>query len=170
MSASPVSTVDGLALRRALGGFASGVTVVTTVVDGEVHGMTANAFTSVSLSPPLVLVSIAATAKMDARIRESGRYGVSVLCRAQEPLSLHFAGARLREPQTPSFVWREGMPLVEGALVQFACTVTDSHPAGDHTLHIGHVDGVWREHGEPLLFYTGAFASLNRQGEATWEL
>lgn len=169
MSASAAS-VDGPALRRALGGFASGVTIVTTVIDGEVHGMTANAFTSVSLSPPLVLVSIAATAKMDARIRESGRYGVSILCRTQEQLSLQFAGARLREPQAPTFVWREGVPLVEGALVQLACTVTDSHPAGDHTLHVGHVDGVWRQHGEPLVFYTGAFTSLNFQGEPTWEL
>jgi len=132
--------VDGHRLRKALGTFVSGVTVVTTSVDDEVHGMTANAFTSVSLDPPLVLVSIASTARMDERIRRSCRYGVSILRRSQEPLSLHFAGVRCKEPATPRFLERLGVPLVEGALVHLACTVTDSHPAGDHTLHIGHVD------------------------------
>ncbi|MCW3038805.1 MAG: flavin reductase [Solirubrobacterales bacterium] len=161
--------VDALRLRKALGTFVSGVTIVTTEVDGEVHGMTANAFTSVSLDPPLVLVSIAAAAKMDDRIKQSGRYGVSILCKQQEDLSLHFAGARLKQPIAPEFQWRKGVPLVKGALVHFACTVTDSHPAGDHTLHVGHVDALYHEHGDPLVFFTGSFKSLNFQGETTWE-
>lgn len=161
--------VDALRLRKALGTFVSGVTVVTTALGDEVHGMTANAFTSVSLDPPLVLVSIATTAKMDARIKESGRYGVSILCKNQEAVSLHFAGARQKQPVVPEFEWREGVPLVKGALVHFACTVTDSHPAGDHTLHVGHVDALFHEHGDPLVFFTGSFKSLDLQGEPTWE-
>lgn len=162
--------VTGAELRKALGKFVSGVTVVTAAVGDDVHGMTANAFTSVSLDPPLVLVSIATKAKMDARIKESGRYGISILCKAQEPLCLHFAGARLREPVEPNFVWRQGVPLLDGAIVHLACTVRDSHPAGDHTLHVGHVDGLWHGHGEPLVFYTGAFHILDAQGAPSWAL
>lgn len=155
-----------LHMRKALGRFASGVTIVTTAEnehEDSVHGMTANAFTSVSLDPPLVLVSISTRAKMDQRIRETGRYGVSILAGDQEPLSLHFAGAA-DKPDLVRFVWRNGVPLLEGALVHLACTVTDSHPAGDHTLHIGRVEQLWYDDGHPLVFYTGSFRSLEMLG------
>jgi flavin reductase (DIM6/NTAB) family NADH-FMN oxidoreductase RutF len=158
-------------LRAALGRFASGVTIVSTVLEDEVHGMTANAFTSVSLDPPLVLVSIAARAKMDGWIRASRRFAVSILCREQERLSLHFAGARLREPPAPAFTWRLGLPFLDGALTHLACSVSDSHPAGDHVLHIGQVDGLWcQPGGEPLVFHTGMFRALEAQEEQTWGL
>ncbi|HEY2204731.1 MAG TPA: flavin reductase family protein [Pseudonocardia sp.] len=154
--------VTGTALRKALGRFVSGVTVVTTghldTEDG-IHGMTANAFTSVSLDPPLVLVSIATKARMDARIAENGRYGVSVLARRQEPVSMHFAGGKPC-PDQVRFVERGGVPLLDGALVHLACSIYDSHPAGDHTLHVGRVDALWSEHGDPLVFFTGDFRAL----------
>ncbi|AKE89213.1 MULTISPECIES: NADH-dependent flavin reductase [Rhodococcus] len=158
--------VTPLHMRKALGRFASGVTIVTTAEsedEASVHGMTANAFTSVSLDPPLVLVSIANRAKMNERIREAGRYGVSILAGDQEPLSLHFAGAA-NQPDLVRFVWRKGVPLLEGALVHLACTVVDSHPAGDHTLHVGRVERLWYDDGHPLVFYTGTFRSLELQG------
>lgn len=163
--------IDRFALRNALGCFASGVTIVTTADrDDDAHGMTANAFTSVSLDPPLVLVSIANGAKMNERIRRRRRYGVSILAKAQEPLSYHFAGVRLKGPVDVTFVWRAGMPLIDGALVHLVCTVTDSHLAGDHTLHVGHVDHLWRTHGEPLVFFTGSFRALNFQDEPIWAI
>jgi len=149
------------ALRKALGTFASGVTIVTTEIDGEVFGMTANAFTSVSLDPPLVLVSIAETAKMRDRIARSGRYGVSVLCRSQEAQALQFAGVRLKKPEDTTFVWRSGVPLIDGALVHLACSVFASHPSGDHILQVGLVNELWHTHGEPLVFFTGAFRDLS---------
>jgi flavin reductase (DIM6/NTAB) family NADH-FMN oxidoreductase RutF len=154
--------VTGAALRKALGRFVSGVTVVTTGSERDaegIHGMTANAFTSVSLEPPLVLVSIATKAKMDARIARCGRYGVSILCREQEPVSLHFAGGKPC-PERVRFVERGGVPLLDGALVHLVCSVYDSHPAGDHTLHVGRVDELWSQHGEPLVFFTGTFRAL----------
>ena len=153
--------VTGASLRKALGRFVSGVTVVTTGdgSDDSVHGMTANAFTSVSLDPPLVLVSIATKAKMDARIAANGRYGVSILSRAQEPVSMHFAGGTPC-PDRVRFVRRGGVPLLDGALVHLACAVVDSHPAGDHTLHVGRVEELWSEHGDPLVFFTGTFRAL----------
>ncbi|RUP40058.1 MAG: flavin reductase [Gordonia sp. (in: high G+C Gram-positive bacteria)] len=152
-------------MRKALGRFASGVTIVTTAeseLDDSVHGMTANAFTSVSLDPPLVLVSIANRAKMNDKITATGRYGVSILASDQEPLSLHFAGATERHDLV-RFTWRKGVPLLEGALVHLSCQVTDSHPAGDHTLHIGRVDELWYDDGRPLVFYTGSFRALELQ-------
>ena len=157
--ATPSHAVTGQALRKALGRFVSGVTVVTTGSGDDIHGMTANAFTSVSLDPPLVLVSIATKATMDARIAENRRYGVSILCRAQEPVSLHFAGGKPC-PEKVQFIERGGVPLLDGALVHLACTVYDSHPAGDHTLHVGQVDELWSEHGDPLVFFTGSFRAL----------
>ncbi|WP_138846157.1 NADH-dependent flavin reductase [Rhodococcus pyridinivorans] len=158
--------VTPLHMRKALGRFASGVTIVTTAEfedEAAVHGMTANAFTSVSLDPPLVLVSIANRAKMNERIKETGKYGVSILAGDQEPLSLHFAGAA-HEPDLVRFVWRKEVPLLEGALVHLACTVVDSYPAGDHTLHIGRVEQLWYDNGHPLVFYTGSFRALELLG------
>jgi flavin reductase (DIM6/NTAB) family NADH-FMN oxidoreductase RutF len=158
--------ITGLALRQALGLFASGVTVVTTGSGpDDVHGMTASAFTSVSLDPPLVLVSIATTARMDTEIRDTGRYGVSILGRDMEPHSLHFAGARKIEDVR--FVMRKGVPLLDGAIAHLACTVEASHAAGDHTLHIGRVDALWKRHGEPLVFFTGAFRTLEPEYDAS---
>ena len=165
----PDLSVTPLHMRKALGRFASGVTIVTTAEsedEAAVHGMTANAFTSVSLDPPLVLVSIANRAKMNDRIRETGRYGVSILANDQEPLSLHFAGAA-HEPDLVRFTWRKGVPLLDGALVHLSCSVTNSHPAGDHTLHIGQVEELWYNDGRPLLFYTGSFRALELQDEIT---
>lgn len=164
------SEVSPARLRAVVGRFVSGVTVVSTVLDDAIHGMTANAFTSVSLEPPLVLVSIASGAKMDGWIRGAGRYAVSILHRDQERLSLHFAGARLRTPPAPVFGWRLGLPVLDGALAHLACSVVDSHPAGDHVLHIGRVDGLWDRGGEPLVFHTGAFRALDVQQERTWGL
>lgn len=158
--------VTPLDMRKALGRFASGVTIVTTAEcedEAAVHGMTANAFTSVSLDPPLVLVSISTRAKMDQRIRECGRYGVSILAGDQEPLSLHFAGAT-QQPDLVRFTWRKGVPLLQGALVHLACTVVDSHSAGDHTLHVGRVEQLWYDDGHPLVYYTGSFRSLELIG------
>lgn len=162
-----VREVTPLHLRKALGRFASGVTIVTTAEDRcetSIHGMTANAFTAVSLDPPLVLISIANRAKMNARITETGHYGISVLAGSQEPLSLHFAGAPQDDPDLVRFVWRGDVPLLDGALVHLACSVEASHPAGDHTLHIGRVEQLWYDDGQPLVFYTGSFRALELLG------
>ena len=158
-SGPPSHVVTAQALRTALGRFVSGVTVVTTGTGDDVHAMTANAFTSVSLDPPLVLVSIATKATMDVEIAANRRYGVSILCREQESVSIHFAGGQPC-PDKVRFVERGGVPVLDGALVHLACSVYDSHPAGDHTLHVGHVDELWSGHGDPLVFFTGSFRAL----------
>ncbi len=145
-------------LRQVMGRFATGVTVVTTLERDTIHGMTANAFLSVSLRPPLVLVSLG-RCRMNEMLPRTRRYGVSVLAHDQEDFAAHFAAQRTA-PEEPRFVWREGLPLLEGALAQLVCRVVDVHPAGDHMLWIGEVEHLAHADGEPLLFYTGRFGTL----------
>jgi flavin reductase (DIM6/NTAB) family NADH-FMN oxidoreductase RutF len=145
-------------LRSVMGRFATGVTVVTTTHRDTIHGMTANAFLSVSLRPPLVLVSLG-RCRMSEMLPRTGRYGVSVLGADQEHFAAHFAGQR-PSPVEPGFVWHDDLPLLEGALAHVGCRVVDVHPAGDHVLWIGEVEHLNHRDGEPLLFYTGRFGTL----------
>lgn len=145
-------------LRNVMGRFATGVTVVTTTHKGTIHGMTANAFLSVSLRPPLVLVSLG-RCRMSEMLPRTGRYGVSVLASDQEHFAAHFAGQRASEV-APEFVWENDLPHLSGALAHVGCRVVDVHPAGDHVLWIGEVEHLDHRDGEPLLFYTGRFGTL----------
>ena len=155
-SEAPFTSRD---FRNALGRFASGITVVTTVVDGATHGMTANAFVSVSLEPPLVLVSVANKANMHGFLQQSGRFGVSVLTAAQEECSQHFAGFGATDFR-PEFVEVDGIPLLAESLAHLIVTVTDAHLAGDHTLYIGQVEYVKWWDGQPLLYFQGRYERL----------
>lgn len=144
--------------RQVMGRFATGVTVVTTVERDTVHGMTANGFLSVSLRPPLVLVSLG-RCRMNELLPRSGRYGVSVLAEQQHHFAAHFA-AQKPSPVDPTFVWQGGLPLLEGAVAHLVCRVVDVHRAGDHVLWIGEVEYIDHRDDEPLLFYTGRFGSM----------
>jgi flavin reductase (DIM6/NTAB) family NADH-FMN oxidoreductase RutF len=152
-------TFDPRQFRNALGRFASGVTVVTAQEDGHTHGMTANAFVSVSLNPPLVLVSLDNRSNMHRILPGAERYGVSVLAEDQEPLSNHFAG-RTIEGLHLRFITRCNIPLLEGAVAYFVVKVIDAHPAGDHTLYIGQVEHFEARDDRPLLFYAGKYQRL----------
>ncbi|MEX1140947.1 MAG: flavin reductase family protein [Thermoleophilaceae bacterium] len=147
--------------RRALGRFASGVTVITTADGDDVHGMTANGVLSVSLEPPLVLVSLGNRCRMTDMLATTGRYGISVLGEEHERLSWHFAGsteARL----TPEFSWRgsPAQPFIPDALAHIGGEVVDAHPAGDHTLFIARVSHLEYRDGQPLVFYSGRYRNL----------
>lgn len=145
--------------RHTLGSFASGVVIVTAVSgDGEVRGMTANGFVSVSLDPPLVLVSIGERARMHGYLMNQPRYGVSILAEDQLHIAQHFAG----KPSdiVPRFVWKDGLALIGDAVGHLSCTVVDRHLAGDHTLFIGRVDQLSHAGGHPLTFHAGKFGVL----------
>ncbi len=151
--------------RQVMGRFATGVTVVTTVERDVVHGMTANGFLSVSLRPPLVLVSLG-RCRMNEMLPRSGRYGVSMLAHDQQHFAAHFA-AQKRSAVEPRFVWHKGLPLLEGALAHLGCRVVDVHRAGDHVLWIGEVEYIDHRDDEPLLFYTGRFGTLREVADRT---
>jgi len=148
-----------LEFRRTLGMFATGVTVITTQVGGQIHGMTANAFMSVSLQPPLILISVDRRAKMNALLREGTRYGVSVLEERQSALSDRFAG-RPGESTEPEFEIVHETPLVEGALAHLVARVVRSYWGGDHSLFIGRVEYVRYGEGTPLLFHSGSYGRV----------
>ena len=149
-----------LAFRRTLGMFATGVTVLTTRVREQVHGMTANAFMSVSLRPPLVLISIDRRAKMGELLHQGTRFGVSVLEAKQTGLSDRFAGRVADDVPEATFEVVHDTPLVEGALAHLVAHVVRSYWGGDHSLFLGQVEFARYGDGRPLLFHGGRYERL----------
>src|SRR3989441_9653732 len=141
-------SVDSRAFRNALGRFATGVTVVTTAVTDGVHGMTANAFTSVSLDPPLVLISVGKQARMHAHILQTTRFGVSVLSQDQVAVAWSFAGRPQEGPQ-PVFQWRGGGPPLANAPLHPVCSVGTSDSGGDPTPFLRPGGDFWYLDGSP---------------------
>jgi flavin reductase (DIM6/NTAB) family NADH-FMN oxidoreductase RutF len=149
--------------RAALGRFASGVTVITVpTAEGGVHGMTASAFCSVSLRPPLVLVCVDHLAETYLHLRDRCCFGVSVLKEEQEALSEFFADPE----RNPDVAYRlgiayqnmsSGMPVLSDALARLDCTVVESYAAGDHAIFVGRVNEVDLQEGAPLLYFRGRY-------------
>lgn len=151
---------DSRAFRRTLGQFATGVTVVTVRDGDSVHGMTANAFSSVSLEPPLVLVCIGNQNRTLALIGQTGRFAVSVLAEEHENVSRHFAGAR-DIPVDITFVEEGvGTPVIKESLAWLDCSVWRLYDGGDHTIVVGRVEALAAPGGKPLIFFQGAYRQL----------
>jgi flavin reductase (DIM6/NTAB) family NADH-FMN oxidoreductase RutF len=149
-----------VAFRRTLGMFATGVTIITTQAGDQVHGMTANAFMSVSLRPPLVLISVDKRAKMNALLREGVRFGVNVLADDQRELSDHFAGRAGDRASEARFTVVHDAPLIDGALAQLVARAERSYWGGDHSLFLGRVEYARYGTGTPLLFHGGQYEQL----------
>lgn len=153
---------DPKELRRVMGHFATGVTIVTTCgADGTPYGLTANAFTSLSLDPPLCLVCVDRKAESFAHFYDSKVFTVNILTRAQEDLSNRFAksgGDKFTGIATAA--GHHGAPLIAGALAHLECRITDTVDAGDHVIHVGRIEHVSTREGDPLLFYQGRYRRL----------
>ncbi|MER7406687.1 flavin reductase family protein [Streptomyces sp. NPDC000070] len=159
--------IDPQHLRTCLGCFATGVTVVNCAVGDTPHGATVNAFTAVSLDPPLVLVSLDRASKT-ARLLPGRPFTVNVLSEEQHDLALWFAG----RPQTatPPPRWQPApghlAPALRGSLATFFCSPWASHDGGDHVLFLGRVEhAAQRPDAHPLLFYRSAFHSVLDHGQ-----
>ncbi|WP_068085199.1 flavin reductase family protein [Novosphingobium rosa] len=154
--------MDRNALRSTFGRFATGVTIVSCESGGDVHGMTANSFTSVSLDPALVLVSLGNRTRMAEMLRDGGDFGLNILSAAQQGLSNHFAG----RPGEDRIVFTPimGVPMIAGALAHLVCRLRDVWPAGDHSLFVGEVLHHAQDDAgaAPLLFYGGAYRHLDQ--------
>jgi flavin reductase (DIM6/NTAB) family NADH-FMN oxidoreductase RutF len=152
--------------RKAMGGFATGVTIITLDLDGEVHGMTANAFASVSLDPPLVLVCVSEQAATHAHLHARKRFGINVLAAGQRSISDYYARAeRDREHAEEEAGARfdrtgKGTPILRGGVAYLECKLQTAHPAGDHTIFIAEVEDVVVREGEPLLFFRGKYRAI----------
>lgn len=152
--------------RDALGSFATGVTVITTKGPDEPYGMTANAFSSVSLDPPLILVCVIKGTLGADSIERNGIFAVNVLSEAQEPISRYFASkSRPRGPDAFQEISHAhaatGAPIIDDTAAYLDCRLAASHEAGDHVIFIGEVMalGINPEH-RPLLFHQGKYHYL----------
>jgi len=149
--------------RQVLGHFATGVTVVTTTNgDGRPTGLTASAFTSVSLDPPLVLVCVDHKSQSYPALLEHRRFAVNVLTTQHEDVSRRFATSRLDKfDGVPHRIGALGLPLLDGALAQLECVTVASHVQGDHTILVGRVEHARNGPGEPLVYYRGRYGRLS---------
>lgn len=154
--------VEQRALRDVMGQFATGVTVLTAA--GEFpHGMTANAVTSVSLEPPLVLCCVAHTARLHKSVIAAGGFGVSVLGAEQEGVARYFANRNRPSgaEQFDSVDWfpgqHTGAPLIAGSLAWLECELSEVYAGGDHSIFLGSVLTASRGGGQVLMFHAGGF-------------
>ncbi len=156
--------IDPDTFRAALGRFASGVTVVTTLDShGRDHGMTVSAFCSASLDPPLVLACIGHEASMHHAIMRADRFGVSILAAGQEALARRFADQRSDRFDGVGYTrGRLGVALIEDALAHLECTVVERYEAGDHTIILGRVEAAACDQGPPLAYFRGGYTQLER--------
>ena len=148
--------------RRALGSFATGITVVTACDDaGNRAGLTVNSFTSVSLEPPLVSWCLDHRAMSFAVFDEAAHFAVNVLAHAQQPLVQHFASPLDDKfagvATTPGL---GGAPLLDGCVARFECRRVGRFEAGDHVIYLGEVERYARFEGEPLVLVQGRYGRL----------
>jgi flavin reductase (DIM6/NTAB) family NADH-FMN oxidoreductase RutF len=151
-------------LREALGRFATGVTVITArSLDGELLGITANSFNSVSLEPPLILFSLDRRAYSLRKFEECGRFAVNVLDETQQSISTTFATPLADKFASVNYEFgRTGSPVLMDALAVFDCSVRFRYDGGDHVIFVGEVlDLVVREGGKPLLYFMGRYRGLS---------
>ena len=152
------SAFDGARFREVLGHFATGVTVVTAVDAGEPVGFTCQAFTSLSLDPPMVALAPGKNSTSWPRIAAAGAFCVNILAEGQEALCRDFAVSG--GDKFAGVGWQpagNGAPLLQGTLAWVECSFVRSHDAGDHELVIGLVQDMGVRPGRPLLFYRGGF-------------
>jgi flavin reductase (DIM6/NTAB) family NADH-FMN oxidoreductase RutF len=159
------SSVQPEALRQAMRQWATGVTVVSSQDHGVRHGMTVSSFTSISLEPPLVLVSLAKAARTHDLVQRSGVFGVTLLAQSQQQISERFAG-RIPEDQDryaglETFTLTTGAPFLRGGLTCLDCEVVAVQEAGNNTLFIGQVvDLQVKQDGIPLIYYDQGYRRL----------
>ncbi|MFX3635685.1 MAG: flavin reductase family protein [Candidatus Pristimantibacillus sp.] len=159
--------MDSTVWRSTMGKFATGVTIITTIdTEGNPMGMTANAFTSLSLDPPLVLICIDNKSGTLTQLLASKKYCVNLLASSQENLSRIFArrGGAEKFENVPYSAGVTGVPVLDGCLASVECMVTNVVEGGDHLILVG--EGIQiHEVGdatEPLIFYKGKYEKLNK--------
>jgi 3-hydroxy-9,10-secoandrosta-1,3,5(10)-triene-9,17-dione monooxygenase reductase component len=164
--------IEASQFRETCASFATGVCVVTALGPEGPSGMTANAVTSVSLEPPLMLVCFAKDARTLASVEHSRRFGVQFLATGQEDLAARFASKLPEDEKFAGVEWHErsGVPSLDGALGWIGCELRDLFPGGDHLIGVGEVVDMWHVRGEPLVFYAGDYWQLARPTEAPPEV
>jgi flavin reductase (DIM6/NTAB) family NADH-FMN oxidoreductase RutF len=154
--------------RKAMGSFATGVTIITVDLDGEVHGMTANAFASVSLDPLLVLVCVDHSTRTHAHLHAKKRFGINVLCEDQRAISEYYARPQRTHEHAEAEAsarferTEHGTPMLHGALAYLECRLHSAQEAGDHTIFIAEVEDAVVREGEPLLYFKSKYRKVGK--------
>jgi flavin reductase len=162
-------SMDAADFRKAMGCFATGVTIITLDLEGEVHGMTANAFASVSLDPALVLVCVNHGAATHAHLHAKKRFGINVLCQDQRAISEYYARRERTHAQAEEEAGArfdrtaQGTPMLRGALAYLECRLHSAQDAGDHTIFIAEVEKAVVREGQPLLFFRGKYRGVGQE-------
>jgi flavin reductase (DIM6/NTAB) family NADH-FMN oxidoreductase RutF len=153
---------EGKELRRVMGVFATGVTVITTRdSQGHIYGLTANAVTSLSLAPPLVLICVDRKAETYAHFFDSKCFIVNILAEDQEALSTRFAkSGGDKFAGVPYHIGPLATPILDGTLGYVECKIVATHEGGDHVIHVGEVERAEVRSGRPLIFYQGRYRQL----------
>lgn len=151
---------DSDSFRAALGSFVTGVTVVTTDSPEGPVAIVANSFASVSLDPPLVLWSPAKSSRRFEHFAGSRRFAVHVLAADQRDVCNAIIGSKTAINQVPTHLSHCGMPIVEGALATFECSLEATHDAGDHVIIVGRVTRAHHGGGDPLVFHGGKYGAF----------
>jgi flavin reductase (DIM6/NTAB) family NADH-FMN oxidoreductase RutF len=149
-------------LRQVMGHFATGVTIITTFnKDGQMHGLTANAFTSVSLEPPLLLISVDKKAESYPAFEESKVFTINILADEQESLSRKFAVSGGNKFEGVAYrKGGNGAAILDGTLAHIECTLYATYEGGDHTLYLGEIQEAEVREGKPLVFYRGGYRAI----------
>lgn len=158
LGATGAPTLDAGRFREVLGHFVTGVTIVTAIEEGEPVGFTCQAFTSLSLDPPLVALAPGKSSTSWPRIAAAGTFCVNILADDQEALGRDFAISG--GDKFTGVGWHpgaNGAPVLEGALAWVECAFVRAHDAGDHELVVGRVQDVGVSRGRPLVYYRGGF-------------
>ncbi len=150
--------MDTQELRKCLGKFTTGVTVVTCKTETGKHGFTVNSFTSVSLDPPLILICVDRRTKA-AKYLVGKPFSITILSSVQEKEALHFAG-KPQDSFIPEWVEGECAPYLKGALASLQCEPWKSYEEGDHFVVLGKVKTFTHTKSEPLIFYNGQLMSM----------
>lgn len=154
-------TFDSQEQRRIMGLFATGVTVVSTQHEQQTWGMTANAVTSLSLDPPLILVAVQRESQTHAQLEQAGCFAVNILTSQQKEISDRFAFKGPKDFSDLDFVTDvTGSPILSGALGYVDCQLKEILPGGDHDIFIGEIVAGQANEGEPLLYYQGEYTQL----------
>jgi len=154
--------VDAAAFRAACSRFATGVCVVTSMGADGPSGMTANAVTSLSLEPPLMIVCFDRSARTLGAVEHSRRFGIQFLAHDQEALAARFASKLPEAEKFEGVDWRErtGVPALGGCVAGLGCELRELLPGGDHLIAVGEVAELWSAGGDPLVFYRGDYWAL----------
>nr|WP_321979968.1 flavin reductase family protein [uncultured Cohaesibacter sp.] len=154
--------IEATEFRKALGRFATGIAIVTTMDDRDAPmGLTVNSFNSVSLDPPLVLWSLDKSSNQMDAFCNSGFYGVSILAHDQQMASNLFAA--MAEDRFEKVQWsagQTGAPLIDGALARIDCKTEQIIEGGDHVILLGRVVDIAVSEGDPLVYYGGGYRAL----------